>query len=125
MRETSLNEVIADDTPYAGERHLLAPPQWPPVVRPHAVTGPDRQRTSHVHGGHAPAPRSAAEEQDLDPADIRLLSLLAEGLPLDAVGRRLDLSDRTVRRRARALCDRIGVRAPIQAVAWAARRGLI
>jgi DNA-binding NarL/FixJ family response regulator len=51
--------------------------------------------------------------------------LLAEGLPLEAVGRRLDLSDRTIRRRARSVCDRIGVRAPIQAVAWAARRGLI
>lgn len=125
MRETSLNEVIADDTPHPGERHVVARPQWPPIVRAHAVTGPDRQRDSHLRGGHAASLRNAAHEQDLDPADIQLLSLLAEGLPLDAVGRRLDLSDRTVRRRARALCDRIGVRAPIQAVAWAARRGLI
>lgn len=68
---------------------------------------------------------SAPESNPLDAADIQLLGLLAEGLPLEAVGRRLDLSDRTIRRRARAVCDRIGVRAPIQAVAWAARRGLI
>ncbi len=57
--------------------------------------------------------------------DLRLLALLADGLPLESVGRRLGLSDRTVRRRTRAICDRLGVRAPIQAVVWAARRGLL
>jgi DNA-binding NarL/FixJ family response regulator len=57
--------------------------------------------------------------------DLELLRLLAEGLALDAVARRLQLSDRTVRRRTRAICDRLGVTAPIQAVVWAARRGLL
>lgn len=57
--------------------------------------------------------------------EIRLLSLLADGLPVEAIARRLALSDRTVRRRSRALCDRLGARAPIQVVAWAARNGLI
>jgi DNA-binding NarL/FixJ family response regulator len=57
--------------------------------------------------------------------ELRLLSLLAEGLPLETIARRLSLSDRTVRRRSKALCDRMGARAPIQVVAWAARNGLI
>ncbi|KAA9157444.1 HTH domain-containing protein [Amycolatopsis acidicola] len=64
---------------------------------------------------------TAALEQE----DIALLELLAEGLPLDAIARRLALSDRTVRRRLRAICDRLGLGAPIQAVVWAARRGLL
>jgi DNA-binding NarL/FixJ family response regulator len=57
--------------------------------------------------------------------DLMLLRLLADGLPVEAVGRRLELSDRTVRRRVRSICDRLGVTAPIQAVVWAARRGLL
>lgn len=57
--------------------------------------------------------------------DLRLLALLADGLPMDAVARRLELSERTVRRRTRALCDRLGVSTPIQAVVWAVRNRLI
>lgn len=90
-------------------RHVAPRPRqydWPHEHRPRLVS-------------------SAPDTHRLDAADIQLLGLLAEGLPLEAVGRRLELSDRTIRRRARAVCDRIGVRAPIQAVAWAARRGLI
>lgn len=90
----------------------------PYVLRSRPWAGPDRRpRLVSAEG----APDASA----LNAADIHLLGLLAEGLPLEAVGRRLDLSDRTIRRRARSVCDRIGVRAPIQAVAWAARRGLI
>lgn len=88
-----------------------------PVSAPSPWSGPEHR------------PRLVRDDErsgcELNDADIHLLGLLAEGLPLEAVGRRLDLSDRTVRRRARSVCDRIGVRAPIQAVAWAARRGLI
>jgi DNA-binding NarL/FixJ family response regulator len=57
--------------------------------------------------------------------DLELLRLLAEGLPMEAVGRRLDLSERTVRRRVRSICDRLGCTAPVQAIVWAAQRGLI
>lgn len=57
--------------------------------------------------------------------EVELLVLLADGLPVEAIARRLALSDRTVRRRSRAMCDRLGARAPIQVVAWAARQGLI
>jgi DNA-binding NarL/FixJ family response regulator len=62
---------------------------------------------------------------ELTRQDMELLRLLAGGLPLDAVARRLNTSERTVRRRVRAICDRLGYTSPIQAVVWAARRGLV
>jgi len=34
-------------------------------------------------------------------------------------------SERTVRRRTRAICNRLGVSASIQAVVWAAHQGLL
>ncbi|MEU4779117.1 LuxR C-terminal-related transcriptional regulator [Micromonospora sp. NPDC023633] len=61
----------------------------------------------------------------LDEEDLRLLRLLATGAPLETVARRSAMSERTVRRRIRAICDRLGVTAPIQAVVWAARRGML
>jgi DNA-binding NarL/FixJ family response regulator len=57
--------------------------------------------------------------------DVELLSLLAGGLPLDTVARRLHTSERTVRRRVKDICDRLGVTSSIEAVVWAARRGLV
>ncbi|MGD0706462.1 MAG: helix-turn-helix transcriptional regulator [Trebonia sp.] len=68
------------------------------------------------------AGRLAAE---LSRQDVELLALLARGLPLDAVARRLNTSERTVRRRVKAICDRLGFTTSIQAVVWAARRGLV
>ena len=70
-----------------------------------------------------PAARKLATE--LSRQDVELLALLARGLPLDAVARRLDTSERTVRRRVKAICDRLGFTTSIQAVVWAARRGLV
>jgi DNA-binding NarL/FixJ family response regulator len=67
----------------------------------------------------------AVGRTDLTPAEVAMLRLLAEGLPVEAVARRLDTSERTVRRRTRDLCDRLGVSSTIQLVVWAARRGLI
>ncbi|MFG2053154.1 helix-turn-helix domain-containing protein [Micromonospora sp. NPDC048930] len=65
------------------------------------------------------------ESPVLDEEDLRLLRLLATGAPLETVARRSGMSERTVRRRIRAICDRLGVTAPIQAVVWAARRGML
>jgi len=70
-----------------------------------------------------PAPLGLATE--LSRQDVELLRLLAGGLPLDAVARRVGKSERTVRRRVRGICDRLGFGRSIQAVAWAARRGLV
>jgi DNA-binding NarL/FixJ family response regulator len=65
------------------------------------------------------------ESPPLSREDVALLGLLAEGLPLDVVARRLCTSERTVRRRTRHICDRLGFRAPIQAVVWAAQQGML
>ena len=62
---------------------------------------------------------------ELNREDVELLSLIARGLPLDAVARRLNTSERTVRRRVRSICDRLGCTSSIQAVVWAARQGLV
>ncbi|MFF3865685.1 hypothetical protein [Micromonospora sp. NPDC001898] len=65
------------------------------------------------------------EDPVLDEEDLRLLRLLATGAPLETVARRSGMSGRTVRRRMRAaICDRLGVTAPIHAVVWAVRRGM-
>jgi DNA-binding NarL/FixJ family response regulator len=70
-----------------------------------------------------PAPVGLATE--LSRQDVELLKLLAGGLPLDAVARRMGKSERTVRRRVRGICDQLGLGTSIQAVAWAARQGLV
>lgn len=54
-----------------------------------------------------------------------LLALLAEGRTVDVVARRLGLSERTVRRRLRALADELGVDSTIEVVVHAVRAGLI
>ncbi|PRY37906.1 MULTISPECIES: LuxR C-terminal-related transcriptional regulator [Umezawaea] len=64
-------------------------------------------------------------EPSLGQQDLTMLAFLADGMVVEAVGRRMELSDRTVRRRMRAVCDQLGVRTPVQAIVWAARRGLI
>jgi DNA-binding NarL/FixJ family response regulator len=61
----------------------------------------------------------------LDDEELELVRLLAAGLVLDAIARRLALSERTVRRRIRALCDRFGVDTPVQVVVLAARQGIV
>lgn len=70
-------------------------------------------------------PTPVAERPSLNREDIEVLRLLGEGLPLSAIGHRLHLSERSVRRRLRVICDRLGCRSSIQAVVWAARRGLV
>ena len=50
---------------------------------------------------------------------------LARGMSLDGAARRTRISDSTVRRRYEGICDRLDVDAPVQAVASAAKRGLL
>jgi DNA-binding NarL/FixJ family response regulator len=61
----------------------------------------------------------------LTAGDSRLLALLAEGMVLQSVARHLNLSPRTLRRRLRCLCDRLGVDNWVQAVVWAVRVGVV
>ncbi|WP_109508644.1 helix-turn-helix domain-containing protein [Nocardioides speluncae] len=62
---------------------------------------------------------------DLDPAQIEVLALLAEGHTIDGIARRLDVSERTVRRRLRMAADTMGASSMIEAVVRAVRGGVI
>lgn len=68
---------------------------------------------------------AAGHTSGLDEADLRMLAEVATGVTTDVAARRLELSARTLRRRLRSVCDRLGVNTPIEAVVWAARRHLI
>lgn len=65
------------------------------------------------------------DDAALDEQERVLISMLADGIVLEAISRRLNLSERTVRRRVRALCDRLGVDNPVQVVVWAAHVGVL
>jgi DNA-binding NarL/FixJ family response regulator len=99
------------------------------MARSTAGPGLGAARSPGAPGSVMTEPRRANREElraaALDPADVELLRLLGDGLPIEAIAKRTGTSARTVRRRCRAICDRLGVRAPIQAVVWAARRGLL
>jgi len=62
---------------------------------------------------------------ELGTGDLDLLRLLSRGLTNEAIARELGISDRTLRRRARDICDRLGVDTPIEAVVHAVRARLI
>jgi DNA-binding NarL/FixJ family response regulator len=81
------------------------------------VLGGTMTRSGHSRTTGSPGP--------LDREDLALLSLVAQGLTVEAVGRRLLLSERTVRRRLRTVCSALDVSTPIEAVVWAVRRNLI
>lgn len=57
--------------------------------------------------------------------DVTILRLLSRGRTIEYVARRVDLSERTVRRRLRAVADDLGVDSSIEAVVYAVRAGLI
>ncbi|WP_332663733.1 helix-turn-helix transcriptional regulator [Aeromicrobium sp.] len=66
-----------------------------------------------------------ARAAQLDDGDLGVLRLLGRGLTTDAIARELGVSERTLRRRVRLICDRLGVKTPIEAVVLAARSRLI
>ncbi len=57
--------------------------------------------------------------------DLEILRLLSQGMTTDAIARRVGVSERTVRRRLRAVADEIGVESSIEVVVHAVRTGLI
>jgi DNA-binding NarL/FixJ family response regulator len=68
---------------------------------------------------------AGAGEPGVTTEELAILVLMANGLTLDSVALRVSLSPRTLSRRLRCVCDRLGVAHPIQAIVWAARRGLL
>jgi len=59
------------------------------------------------------------------PDDLRLLTLLLDGLTDEAIATKLDLGTRTVQRRVRELIESAGVRTRLQLIWQATRRGWI
>lgn len=57
--------------------------------------------------------------------DLTILRLLSRGHTIDYIARRMDMSERTVRRRLRSIADDVGVDSSIEAVVHAVRTGLI
>ena len=57
--------------------------------------------------------------------EVVVLRLMAEGHTVEAVARRLDVSERTVRRKARSACEAVGVDTTVEAIVWAVRHRLI
>jgi DNA-binding NarL/FixJ family response regulator len=68
--------------------------------------------------GHPPPP-------DLGDDELVVLRLMAEGQTVETVARRLEVSERTVRRRARSACASVGVDTTVEAIVWAVRHRLI
>lgn len=71
-----------------------------------------------------PGPPEAGS-RPLSDDEVRILGLLAAGRSPEAIARELDISERTLRRRLRHVCDVLDVRTSIEAVVWAVRRRLI
>ena len=83
---------------------------------------PDPGRgTGHRDNG----PDGSGNCTEVTPEELAILRLIAGGLPMYSVAQQMRMSPRTIRRRIRGLCDRLGLVHPIQAIVWAARRGLV
>ncbi len=62
---------------------------------------------------------------ELAETDRRLLTMLASGMPDEAIARQLEVSSRTVGRRVAGLMQSLGVRSRFQAGVYAVRNSLI
>jgi DNA-binding NarL/FixJ family response regulator len=66
-----------------------------------------------------------AGSTQLTTRELEVLTLLAEGLSHEEIGRRLEIAGETVRTHARKAADRLGARTRTQAVATAIRLGFL
>ena len=65
------------------------------------------------------AVRHDSDEVALTEGDQALLAALALGHTLESVAHDMDISVRTLRRRIRSVCSRLGVANHVQAIVWA------
>lgn len=63
--------------------------------------------------------------EELNPEEIQMLRLLAQGLTYGEIGGRIYLSERSVRRHMNVIFAKLGAQSNAQAVAEAMRRGLL
>jgi DNA-binding CsgD family transcriptional regulator len=89
------------------------------VLEPETAEPGDPVRSANGDDG------AGATDPEVTTEELTILTLLANGLTLDSVAIRVSVSPRTLSRRLRCVCDRLGVAHPIQAIVWAAHRGLI
>ena len=64
-------------------------------------------------------------QERVTPRELDVLELLAEGLPNKEIGRRLQISDQTVKFHVSSICGKLGASNRTDAVRRALRRGLI
>jgi DNA-binding NarL/FixJ family response regulator len=69
--------------------------------------------------------RKAGRAAPLREQDVVLLRQVATGAQTEVIARRLGVSERTVRRRVRGICERLELDTAVEAVVWAAHRGLV
>jgi two-component system nitrate/nitrite response regulator NarL len=79
--------------------------------------------TGAVLAVREPLPGLLAEE--LTPRELEVLQLLAEGLSNKAIGRRLEISEHTVKFHVNAILGKLGAQSRTEAVVSATRLGLI
>jgi DNA-binding NarL/FixJ family response regulator len=72
-----------------------------------------------------PAVHAAAPVQPLTPREVEVLAMLAEGLANTSIAARLGISDHTVKTHVGAVFGKLGVSTRAEAVASAARLGLL
>ena len=70
------------------------------------------------------AARAGRREAELTGREREVLALVAEGLPNKLIGRRLEISEKTVKAHLTRVFERIGVTDRTQAALWAQRHGI-
>jgi DNA-binding NarL/FixJ family response regulator len=99
----------------------LTVPQRGRALIPEPATADPRGPVHSAPGDNG----AGAADRRVTTEELTILTLMANGLTLDSVAARVSMSPRTLSRRLRCVCERLGVSHPIQAIVWAARQGLL
>ena len=95
-----------------------------PLDRPRRLAWASAE-TSGSGARDAAQAREARFATGISAAEAEALGLISQGLTVQAIAYRLDVSERTVRRRVSNACTRLGVTTSIEAVVVAVRMGII